>query len=160
MSYGARELVDDRRREIVAASAARLATMEANQRRVDGRSLLGVAGVVFGIWWLAYGRTTPFPSIWYLIPSEGQPRWFFVGVMLVTIALVIIGVREPRVRFAGPVGVSTWVILSVWSTRRGDGDGLWGLAIPLYVAIALAMLLPIGLSRRLAHRYRSRTRRT
>jgi hypothetical protein len=127
----------------------------AAEEPVDARALVGVVGMVVALWWVTFGRTTPFPSIWHSVPRDGNPGWFLVGAAVVTVALAVVEGRPRPVRLSGLIGVGAWLVLSVWSTRRGDGDGLWALAIPVYFVIAAAMLAAITLLSRKAHRRRS-----
>jgi len=113
---------------------------------------VGAVVVVVLTWWATYGRTTPFPSIWSTVPESENLIWFWIGVVAVTVVLVALCVKEPRLRWSAPLGVATWIVLSVWSARRGDGDGLWALSIPFYVAIGLTMLLGAEGARRRARR--------
>ncbi len=51
---------------------------------------IAVVVLVSVIWWCAYGRTTPFPSIWRVIPKDDQVGWLFAASALVAVALVAI----------------------------------------------------------------------
>ena len=115
---------------------------------------IAVIGLVSVIWWCAYGRTTPFPSIWRAIPKDEQIGWLFAAPALVTAALLVIVIVVPDRSWVGLVGAATWVVLSIWSTRRGDGDGLWALVIPLYLLIALVIVGVTATGRALALKLR------
>jgi hypothetical protein len=117
---------------------------------------IAVVVLVSVIWWCAYGRTTPFPSIWRVIPKDDQVGWLFAASALVAVALVAIVAIVPDRRWVGLVGAATWFVLSIWSTRRGDSDGLWALVIPLYLVVALAIVGLTAMGRALALKLRSR----
>ena len=112
-----------------------------------------VAAAVLATWWLAYGRTTPFPSLCYVEPKSEQLGWFAAAAGIVAVLLAGCTWWAPEKRWYGAVGTSTWLVLSVWSTRRGDGDGLWALVIPVYLLVGFAMLAVVELVRSIRKRF-------
>jgi hypothetical protein len=108
--------------------------------------LAAVVGVG-SIWWLIYGRLTPFPSVWFDTPRSVDHRWEVTAYVIVTAALLLATRLAPRARLIGRIGCLTWFVLSVWSTQRGDGDGLWLFIVPLYLAPIAVMLGLVELTR-------------
>jgi hypothetical protein len=107
-----------------------------------------VTVVGFGlIWWVIYGRLTPFPSVWFTVPRSVDHRWEVVAYVVVTLALMVATRLAPERRLVGRIGCLTWLVLSVRATQRGDGDGLWVFILPLYLAPVLAMLGVVELTR-------------
>jgi hypothetical protein len=109
--------------------------------------LVTVVGVAM-IWWLIYGRLTPFPSVWFDTPHSVDHRWEVAAYVVITVVLVVATRLAPSRRLIGRIGCLTWLVLSVRATQRGDGDGLWVFILPLYLAPVLAMLGVVELTRR------------
>jgi hypothetical protein len=109
-------------------------------------ALATVVGVA-SIWWVIYGRLTPFPAVWYTTPRSVDHRWEVAAYVVVTLALMVATRLAPRRRLIGRIGCLTWFVLTVWATQRGDGDGLWVFIVPLYVAPIVVMLGLVELTR-------------
>jgi hypothetical protein len=112
------------------------------ERRVLRNWVAAVCTVasVFSIWWVIYGRLTPFPSIWYDHPDGVSEGWEWVAFVAVAGALIGAVVIAPDRWFVGLLGSATWLVVSAWAIQRGDTTGLWVFILPVYV-MASALLL-------------------
>jgi hypothetical protein len=108
--------------------------------------LVTVVGIAL-LWWVIYGRLTPFPSVWFNTPRSVDHRWEVSAYVVVTLALLVATRLAPSRRLIGRIGCLTWFVLTVWATQRGDGDGLWVFIVPLYVAPVAAMVGLVELTR-------------
>ena len=96
--------------------------------------------------WLVTMASVPRHSV---RPEQlGHTGWFELGCLAVA---VLGGAIRPRA--AGVIGVMVVVpglVLSPWTTPRGDDDGLWLLIVPFLVVFTLVSFLAARLSARLA----------
>jgi hypothetical protein len=99
------------------------------------------------VWWVIYGRLTPFPSEWFNTPHSVDHRWEVFAYVVVTLALVVATRLAPSRRLVGRIGCLTWFVLTIRATQRGDGDGLWVFIVPLYLAPVAVMLGLVELHR-------------
>lgn len=107
---------------------------------------VGVASLTVAVWWVLYGRRTPFPTIWVFpdgptdTAADLGSGWWWASVVAVAGLLTAHSVLRPSDRADRGVSGWIWFAVSVWAVDRGDQDGLWALAIPFLALVALTML--------------------
>lgn len=69
--------------------------------------------------------------------ANGNPVLF----PLLALLSAVVGYLEPKhPKVVGSAVIAGPLLLSPWTTPRGDGDGLWGLMIPLLAAFWFALV--------------------
>ncbi len=95
-----------------------------------------VAAMLSGAAWMLFGA---WPN-----HSDGGWRWVLPFIVALAGVAFLVGLVFPAAVTAMGRGLIVGpVVLAMWTTDRGDGDGLWGLMLP-FVGVLAFYVRPVG----------------